>query len=370
MNTLRRIFALFRKELQIILSDSQSRKLVILPVLLQTLLFPFAATLEVKNNTLAIYNEDGGQASVEISQRLAQASAFTEVLTLTAEPQVAATLDAQKAIAIVRFPQDFSRKVILGEPAPIQLVLDGRRSNSSQIAAGYIQEIANGYFTERAIAAGQPPLSELVIRHRYNPNLNYRWFIMPSLIGIIQTISALILTALSVAREREQGTFDQLLVSPLTPTMILLGKSLSALAVGLFHATAIIMAAVLFYRVPLEGSLVLVYGAVLLYFAALVGFGLLISAVCSTQQQAFLGAFAFMMPAILLSGFAAPVENMPAWLQTLNWANPIRHFLVISKGLFLKDATPAFVFLHAVPLALIACCTLGLALLIFRRRFG
>lgn len=370
MNTLRRILALVRKELLVILDDPQSRKFVILPILLQGLLFPFAATLEVKNNTLAVFNPDAGHASVEIVQRLARAAAFTEILTLADESRITATLDAQQAVAVVRFPSDFSRKVAAGEPAPLQLLLDGRRSNSSQIASGYIQEIVTNYFAERSAAAGSPPVSELVVRHRYNPNLDYTWFILPSLVGIILTISALILTALSVAREREQGTFDQLLVSPLTPPMIMLGKALSALVVGLVQATAIILFAVFLYHVPLHGSLLLVYGAILLYFASLVGFGLLISAVCSTQQQAFLGAFAFMMPAILLSGFASPVENMPAWLQILSWPNPIRHFLVIVKSLFLKDVSALFVLHHSLPLLLTAAVTLSLAVFIYRRRFG
>lgn len=370
MNTLRRILALVRKELLVILDDPQSRKFVVLPVLLQGLLFPFAATLEVKNNTLAVFNPDSGAASVEIVQRLSRASAFTGIIVLTDETRASAVLDAQQAVAVVRFPVDFSRNVASGRPAPLQLLLDGRRSNSSQIAAGYIQDIVSGYFAERAAAAGSPPASELVIRHRYNPNLDYSWFVLPSLVGLILTISALILTALSVAREREQGTFDQLLVSPLTPSMIMTGKALSALAVGLFQATAIILFAVFLYHVPLHGSLLLVYGAILLYFASLVGFGLLISAVCSTQQQAFLGAFAFMMPAILLSGFASPVENMPGWLQVLSWPNPIRHFLVIIKSLFLKDVSAPFVFHHSLPLLLTASVTLGLAVFIYRRRFG
>lgn len=370
MNVLRRILALVRKELQVILDDPQSRKLIVLPILLQGLLFPFAATLEVKNNTLAVFNEDGGSASIELAQRFSRAAAFTDIINLTAEPQVAATLDAQQAIAVVRFPPDFSRKVANHETAPIQILLDGRRSNSSQIASSYVQEIVTNWFSERAEAAGTPPASTLVVRHRYNPNLDYKWFILPSLVAIILTISALILTALSVAREREQGTFEQLLVSPLTPSMIMLGKALSALVVGLVQASAIILLAVFFYHVPLQGSLLLVYAGALLYFASLVGFGLLISAVCMTQQQAFLGAFAFMMPAILLSGFASPIENMPGWLQTLTWLNPIRHFLIIVKSLFLKDVSAGFVLHHSLPLAITATVTLSLAVVIYRRRFG
>ena len=367
---LRRILALIRKELQILLADSQSRKLVVIPVLMQVILFPLAATLEVKNNTLAVLNEDGGASSVELIQRFASARAFTEIIHLSGAGQIERTLDNQEAIAVVRFGPDFSRKAAAGLPAPMQLLLDGRRSNSSQIAASYIQDITTQYFNEQNLAAGHPPASELVIRHRYNPNLEYQWFILPSLVAIILTVSALILTALSVAREREQGTLDQLLVSPLTPEMIMIGKASAVLMVGLFQATVIIVAAIFVYKVPLSGSLALIYASSVLYFAALVGVGFFISAICATQQQAFLGAFAFIMPAILLSGYASPVENMPQWLQTATWINPIRHFIVIVKSIFLKDVSAAFVLESAIPLLVIAAGTLTIAVIIFRRRFG
>lgn len=370
MTWLRRILALVRKELQILLADPQSRKLVVIPVLLQVILFPLAATLEVKNNTLAVLNEDGGAESVELTQRFARAGAFTSIVHLAGAGQIAAILDSQQAIAVVRFAPDFSRKAQAGLPAPMQLLLDGRRSNSSQIAASYVQDITTDYFNEKSRSAGKPPASELIVRHRYNPNLEYRWFILPSLVAIILTVSALILTALSVAREREHGTLEQLLVSPLTPEMIMLGKAAAVLLVGLFQATVIILAAIFVYRVPLSGSLALIYASSVLYFAALVGVGFFISAICSTQQQAFLGAFAFIMPAILLSGYATPVENMPGWLQTATWINPIRHFIVIVKSIFLKDASLWFVLESAVPLLVIAAGTLSVAVIIFRRRFG
>ena len=370
MTWLRRVLALIRKELQILLADPQSRKLVIIPVLLQVVIFPLAATLEVKNNTLAVLDEDGGAASTELTQRFARAGAFTKILHLPDDGRIAGVIDGQEAIAVVRFAQDFSRKAALGEPAPMQIILDGRRSNSSQIAASYIQEITARYFNERAAGAGSPPDSEITVRHRYNPNLEYRWFILPSLVAIILTVSALILTALSVAREREHGTLEQLLVSPLTPEMIMLGKASAVLLVGLFQASVIIAAAVFVYGVPLSGSLALIYASAVFYFAALAGVGFFISALCSTQQQAFLGSFAFIMPAILLSGYASPVENMPQWLQTVTWVNPIRHFIVIVKSIFLKDVSMPFVLESAIPLAIIAAVNIFLAVLIFRRRFG
>lgn len=370
MHIFYRLLALIRKELQILVAEPQSRVLLIMPVLLQVVLFPLSATLEVKNNSLAVLNEDGGKASVELAQRFTQAAAFTEVFNLVGAAQISQVLDAQKAIVVVRFPEDFSRKIAASEPTTLQVLLDGRRSNSSQIAASYIQDIVVQYFMEHSLALNRPPVSDLVVQHRYNPNLEYRWFILPCLVAMIITISALILTALSVAREREQGTFEQLLVSPLTPEMIMVGKATAVLIVGMFQATVIILAALFLYKVPLSGSLGLIYGSSILYFFALVGVGLFISAICSTQQQAFMGAFSFMMPAILLSGFASPVENMPEWLQIATWVNPIRHFIVIVKSVYLKDAGLWFVLENSIPLVVVAFVTLGIAIIIFRRRFG
>lgn len=367
---LHRIATLVVKELQALLRDRQGRMLLIVPVLLQLAIFPFAATLEVKNNTLAVFNEDAGAASIELIQRFSRAQAFTKMLLLHDESEARKAIDQQRALVLVRFPADFSRNVIAGHPVALQAILDGRRSNSGQIALGYVQRILQGYLDERNAARGQVALSEIVVRHWFNPNLDYVRHIVPSLVAIITTISTLIVTALSVAREREQGTFDQLLVSPLTPGMIMVGKAVPALLVAMVQATIIMAAGVVVYRIPFQGSLALLYGSMVLYILALIGFGFLIASICSTQQQAFLGVFSFMMPAVLLSGFPSPVENMPLWLQGLDWFNPLRHFIVIVKGVFLKDAPLAVLLPNLWPLLLIAVVTLTSADRLFHRRLG
>lgn len=370
MQFFQRITALVIKELRALLGDPASRRVLIIPVVLQVVLFPLAATLEVKNNTLAIFNEDTGPDSFELAQRLGRARAFTQVLYLHHDQEVRETIDNQKALVVVRFASDFSRNLASGETATVQSLMDGRRSNSSQIAFGYIRQIVQSYASERGLARGQVAPSEVIVRSRFNPNLDYIYFILPSLVAIILTITTLIVTALSVAREREQGTFDQLLVSPLTPEMILLGKAIPAVIVALAQASIIILAAVLIYRVPFEGSVALLYGSACFYVFSLIGFGLLISSVCATQQQAFLGVFCFIMPAILLSGFVAPVENMPPWLQTGTLINPLRHFIAIAKGVMLKDLSLGFVAQSILPLIAITTVTLGAAVVMFRRRVG
>ncbi|WP_427185070.1 ABC transporter permease [Klebsiella pneumoniae] len=182
-----RLWTLIRKELQSLLREPQTRAILIMPVLIQVLLFPFAATLEVTNATIAIYNEDSGRHAVELTQRFARAKAFTHVLLLQSPQAIQPTIDEQKALLVVRFPADFSRNLDNYQTAPLQLLLDGRNSNSAQIAANYLQQIVKNYQQELLEGKAKPNNSELVVRNWYNPNLDYKWFVVPSLIAMITT---------------------------------------------------------------------------------------------------------------------------------------------------------------------------------------
>lgn len=365
-----RLWTLIRKELQSLLREPQTRAILILPVLIQVFLFPFAATLEVTNATIAIYNEDNGKHAVELTQRFAKAKAFTHVLMLKNAQQIQPVIDTQKALLVIRFPADFSRNLAQFKPGKVQIILDGRNSNSAQIAANYLQEIMKNYQLKLMTDKPKPNNSELVIRNWYNPNLDYKWFVVPSLIAMITTIGVLIVTSLSVAREREQGTLDQLLVSPLATWQIFVGKAVPALIVATFQASVVLAVGIWAYHIPFAGSLLLFYFAMVIYGLSLVGFGLLISALCETQQQAFIGVFVFMMPAILLSGYVSPVENMPIWLQNLTWVNPIRHFTDITKQIYLKDASLSIVWQSLWPLLVIAAVTGSAAYAMFRRKIA
>jgi ABC-2 type transport system permease protein len=368
MNFLHRIIALVMKELQGLFGDPSGRVLIFMPVVLQSLLFPFAATLDVTNASLAIYNRDSGAPATELVQRFAKSTAFKEIIQVTSEQQMAEAVESREALLAVSIPENFSRELAGNKKAPVQVILDGRRSNSAQIAFGYLQGIVEGYMKDRSAASGKVMPSEVVSRYWFNENLIYRNFTLANLVAIITTIGALILTALSVAREREQGTFDQLLVSPLTPEMIMIGKAVPAIIVAFIQASIILTVAVFIYHVPFRGNLLLLYLGMFFYATSLVGVGLFISSLCSTQQQAFLGAFAFMMPATMLSGFSSPVENMPHWLQILTWPNPVRHFLEIVKGVFLKDASVERVLSLMLPLVVIGFITLTVSSILFRRK--
>jgi ABC-2 type transport system permease protein len=364
-----RIRALLIKELLAAVRDPRARFILIGPPVIQLLVFSFAATLEVKNVHIAVLNQDWGMQSRELIERFAGSPTFTAVTMLKGEREVTAAIDTQRAIMVVRIAPDFSRAIAAGKPASVQLLLDGRRSNAAQIVAGYAQTVIgqfNDDLSHRAQAP--PPGSALVLRSWFNPNFESLWNTVPALVAILTALIGLIVTALSIARERELGTFEQLLVSPLQPMEILIGKTVPAVLIGMGEATIIIAVGVLVLGVPFTGSLALLYIAMLFYIAAIVGVGLFISSFANTQQQAILGAFVFMVPAITLSGFATPIANMPDWLQVATDINPIRYFLVICKGIFLKDMPASLVLANTWPMALIAAATLGAATWLFRKR--
>jgi ABC-2 type transport system permease protein len=364
-----RLKALIIKELQAVLRDPKARIILIGPPIIQLLVFSYAATLEVKNVDLMVLNRDTGHWSQELVQRIGGSPTFRTISLANSPGEVRLAIDTQRVLAALEIGPTFSRDIEAGRPAEVQVILDGRRSNASQIVSGYLNRIVSTLAAETP--AGERAASGAVrveARNWFNSNLTYQWFMVPNLVASIALLIGLIVTALSVARERELGTFDQLIVSPLRTHEILLGKLIPPMMIGLFHISIYILAAVFIFGVPLRGSLLLLYGSAIFYLAAVVGVGLFISALSMTQQQAILGAFLFMVPAMLLSGFATPIENMPAWLQPVTLINPLRYFLVIVKGVFLKDLPFAEVVHQTVPLCLIAIVTLSSAAWLFRRR--
>jgi ABC-2 type transport system permease protein len=357
---LERLQAIVVKELWAILRDPRARIILVLPPLVQLFVFGFATTLEVKNFDVAVYDRDGGHWSQEFVQRLGGSPNVRRIINISSSQAARTAIDDRSVIAVVMFDQQFSANLAAHRPAIIQAVLDGRRSNSAQIVAGYLAVIADQMGAEmtavrRPEASGK---SRSVVTNWFNPNLDYFWFAMPALIVVISMVSGLAVTAQSVARERELGTFDQLMVSPLRVHEILIGKMLPPLVIGILNATLYLLIIAKLFGVPLTGSVPFFYLALIFYLLALIGVGMLVSAVSQTQQQAFLGAFLVMVPAILLSGYATPVDNMPAWLQIVAEGDPSKHLLIVSEGVFLKAMPAAEILLNTWPLAVIAAVTL------------
>ncbi len=363
-----RIRALIIKELLAILRDKKSRMVLIVPPLVQLFIFSFAATQEVKNQTLAILNLDRGGPALTLEQDFTAAATFSKVIHLQRPEEIPAVINEQQAIAVLWIPPDFSRDLGRGQAAQVSFILDGRKTNAAQIVQGYGVRIINNYRDRLAAGAGQQSGVTLVARNWFNPNLDFRWYTVPSLVCILTTVIGLIVTGLSVAREREMGTFEQLLVSPLHPLEILAGKALPALLIAMLEGGLIVLIGVFLLQVPFNGSLPLLFGSMAVFLLAIIGVGLFVSSLAMTQQQAVLGTFLFLVPATILSGFASPIENMPHWLQTISYANPLRYFMAIVRGIFLKDILAAVVWGQTWPMAIIACVTLSMATWLFKKR--
>lgn len=366
---LTRLLALIRKEFLALFRDPKSRMILIAPPLLQLVVFSYAATLEVRNIDVIALNRDSGHWGAELISRF-EASPQFRLVRRTDDPAVLHhAIDYEEVIAAVEIGPDFSRDIEAGTTAGLALILDGRRSNASQIVGGYLNAIASGLAADtpagKRLAAGRV---EVAPRNWFNPNLEFRWFMVPGLVASIAMLVGLLVTSLSIARERELGTFDQLMVSPLRTHEILIGKVVPPILIGFVHITLFILAAVYIFGIPLRGSVLALYCAAFVYLLSLIGVGVFVSALAMTQQQAILGAFLFLVPAMLLSGFATPIANMPGWLQLVTYLNPLRYFLVIVRGVFLKGIPVDEIISETIPMALIACVTLPVAGWLFRSR--
>lgn len=366
---MRQVLAMAVKELLTILKDSRSRFVVIGPPILQFFVFGYAATYDVEDVRYAVLDEDRSPESRDLLARFAGSQSFRLAGELGSERAIADAIDGMDARLVLHVGPDFSRRLNLGLPAELQVLLDGRNSNVSGIAQGYVQDIVERWSAERSTAAGPPVRPVRVVRRAwYNPSLDSRWFIVSALPGQLALVVVLILTSLSVAREREHGTFDQTLVAPLGAGQILIGKALPAFALGLFDGLLLSAGAVVWFGVPMTGTLAALCAVLSVYILAILGVGLFISSLAQTMQQALLGGFMFIMPAVILSGFTTPIENMPPWLRSATLANPARFVVSGCRAVFLEGAGVPDVARYLLPMAVVAALALTAAGWLFRAR--
>jgi ABC-2 type transport system permease protein len=356
------LLALMKKEFLAIWSDKKSRTIIIIPPLIQLLLFSFAITLEVKNINIAVLDRDNSTKSQEIIRSLSYSNSFTNIYRLNSEKELTEYIDTQKALVVLYIPQNFAQKIAKNENVSIQIIADGRKSNSSQIAQGYIQSAIQKVVNNSSIN------NTIITRNLYNPNLDNYWWVLPNLMGSLSMLIALLLTSLSVARERELGTFEQLLVSPLSTTILIIGKTIPPLLISIVEASFIFFVAIVFFKVPFVGSILILYAGLVAFLFSIVGLGLFISSISSTQQQGILGAFVLMVPYILMSGFATPVENMPQWLIPFTDIISLKYFLILLKGVFLKDISFEMAISLIVPMLALGFISLIFASWMFRKK--
>jgi ABC-2 type transport system permease protein len=364
-----RIRSLVRKELLALLRDPRSRAILFAPAIVQTLIFGYAASFDLNHAPYAVVDEDRSAASRELLARFDGSVVFERVADLRLAADLRAAIDRREALIGVHIARDFGRRLEVGQPADVQLIADGRNSNTAATAVGYATAIVDRFNRDWRAERGLPgPPVEVSMRAWYNENLETRWNMIPALIGMITLLGTLILTALSVAREREDGTFDQLLVTPIRPAEIMIGKALPATIVGIIQATLILLVAQLWFRIPFAGSFVTLYAGLILFVLAAVGIGLFVSSIAATMQQAMLFSFTLLMPFVLLSGFATPIGNMPVFFQYLTFIDPLRYAVDMTRRVYLEGAGFEQLWNDLWPLAVISAVTLPVAAWFFRNR--
>ncbi len=364
-----RIWFLIVKEFLALLKDRRSRFVVIVPPMVQLMVFGYAATFDLDHIPYAVYNEDRGELSQQLLARLRGSPVFTERGQIGDDRAIAPLIDQREVLFVIHFGPRFGERQARGDTAPIQLIIDGRNSNTALIALGYLRAILadfNVRWLQRQGEASLPAFLET--RAWFNENLQSRWFIVPGIVALLTLVVTMVTTALTVAREREQGTFDQLLVTPMTPFEILLGKSIPPFVIGMLEGSLIMAFAILWFEVPFRGQWWILYSGMSLYLLAAIGVGLMISSLSLTQQQGLLGAFLFIVPAVILSGFATPIENMPETVQQVTYLNPMCYFLIIVRSTFLADNPFSILWPMFWPMAVIGLFNLTLATWLFRHR--
>jgi len=333
------------KEFIQVFRDKRTRFILIGPPIIQMMVFGYAANYEIRHVPTAVLDLDHSQESRELVSRFTSSPYFEVQRQVTDSRQLGDLIEQGKVTAGLEIDAGFAQKLRKGQTAPLQVIVDATNSNTALIASGYISQIALGFAQEvqrDRIYRIAPqlievmPSVELAPRPWYNPDLKSRWFFVPGIIGSLTLVLVITLTAFAVVREREIGTLEQIMVTPIRPVEFILGKTLPFFLIGIFDVTLISVVGSLWFQVPFRGHVwVLAIGAIL-FILCMLGVGLLISTVSSTQQQAMVTAFFFIMPAITFSGFGFPISTMPQWMQLMSYAIPLRYFLIVVRGTYLK----------------------------------
>ncbi len=362
------------KEFLQIRRDPRMMGMILLMPIVQALVFGYAVTTDVRNVKLAIQDRDHSVESRELASRFIGSGYFEEVARPATDAEARHAIDSGEAKAILRFEPGFGAALRRGDEAPVQIILDGTDSNTAGLVLGYAGKIVAAMnravlvrIADRAGRAIDTDPVPLRSRAWFNANLESRNFYVPGVVALIVTLVTLMLTSMAVVREKEIGTMEQIVVTPITRVEFILGKTLPFAIIALVNVLLVTGIAVLWFRVPIRGSILLLLGATLVFLTSTIGIGLFISTASGTQQQAMMSAFFFYFPAVLLSGFMFPIANMPEPVQWLTLVNPLRYYLVIIRGIFLKGVGPGVLWTQMAALALLGAASLTLATRRFRK---
>ena len=364
------------KEFIQILRDPRMKAIVFVTPILQLVVLGYAVTTDVREIPTAVADFDRTQAARELVRRFERSGYFRVVERVDEARALGRLLDAGRVKAALQLDPGFDTDLKRGRTALVQILVDGTDSNTAGVVADYASRIVFEYNRDAAragaavLALAGPGAGEVELRARvwYNPDLRSRNFYVPGVMAILIMLTSLLLTSMAIVREREIGTMEQLMVTPIRPVELILGKTLPFALIGFFDVALITVVAVSWFAVPIRGSLLLLFGATALYLLSALGIGLFISTVSRTQQQALMTTFFFFQPAMLLSGFVFPIANMPEAIQYLTYLNPLRYFLVIIRGIFLKGSGADVLWPHMLALFLLGSGVLTVSALRFRKR--
>ncbi len=360
--------ALVRKELLDLLKDPKSSFTIFFPIFLFLVVFVMASNKDVENSSVVIFNQDRGVHSVNLLDDIVNTNIYKKSIYVNSDKDLQNVINKEEAFIGITIPADFSKNIDLKRKSDILVVTDGRRTNAATIAYSYLSQILAKY-QAKISGSEMRAIPSVSVRTWYNPNKNQRWFSITNLICMIIISQAIALTALAIAREKEQGTFDQLLVSPIKPLGMLIGKTTPSVIISLFMGICIMFLGSWMYGVPIRGSLLLMAFAMITYVISVVGIGVCIAAFANTQQQAMLGTFIVQMPIASLSGLMSPVESIEnPLMKAFTKVNPMVYGNNLVKGIMIKDMT-FFDALHSiVPIILIGVFVVSLASVVFSKK--
>jgi len=382
---LKEILNITMKEFLQLLRDRRMFPLILIAPIIQLIVYGYAATFDIENISTAVYDSDQSAESREYLRRFFNSRYFNPALYLDDFDEVRAALDSGRATAGIVVPPDFARNIKQGKSVKVQMLIDGTNSNEATLAANYAARISQRYALEHLMgrfgimgdvrlfkaaehSTGGTMLVDDRLRVWYNPSLQSRNFMVPGVIALILLIMTSIMTAMSVVREKEVGTMEQLIVTPVRSVNLILGKLIPFIVIGIIDIIIILVAAFFWFKIPIRGSIPLLFGLSGLFLLSTLGLGLLVSTFCRTQQQAMITTFFFIMPMILLSGFIFPIANMPVWIQQLTYLMPVRYFLVIIRGIILKGVGFRILWPQVFPLFIFGTIMIALCIARFRKR--
>ena len=364
------------KEFIQVFRDKRTRFLLFGPPVIQMLVFGYAATYDIRHVPTVVLDLDQSQESRELISRFTSSPYFDVQRQLTDSRQLRDLIDRGEATVGLEIDAGFAQKLRKGETAPLQVIVDATNSNTALIASTYISQIVLGFaraYQQDRIYRIAPqlvnaiPSIELEERPWYNSSLSSRWFFVPGVIGSLTLVLVITLTAFAVVREREIGTLEQIMVTPIRPAEFILGKTLPFFLIGLFDVSLIAAVGTLWFQIPFRGHIVVLLTGSILFLLCMLGVGLLISTVSSTQQQAMVTSFFFIMPSVSFSGFGFPISTMPQWMQYLSYAIPLRYFLVVLRGTYLKGVGMEILWPQMAAMAGMAVGLLTIAILRFHK---